>query len=69
MIKSDEFQDLEEKIVKMLMHRRALLDAHFALRINDEGEVRTLPLLIPGYVPSMTKLPLLMMRLGPQVHR
>lgn len=50
----------------MLTARRALLDTHFSLRVSEEGEVRTLPLLVPGYVPSMTKLPLFMMRLGPQ---
>ncbi|KZV99557.1 hypothetical protein EXIGLDRAFT_738920 [Exidia glandulosa HHB12029] len=60
-------EDLEDKIVKLLTARRALLDAHFSLRISEEGEVRTLPLLCPGYVPNVTKLPLFMMRLGPQV--
>ncbi|KAH7100068.1 DNA binding protein [Auriculariales sp. MPI-PUGE-AT-0066] len=58
---------LEEKIATLLTSRRVLLDEHFSLRINDNGELETLPRLLPGYVPSMMKLPLLVMRLGPQV--
>ncbi|EJD54784.1 DNA binding protein [Auricularia subglabra TFB-10046 SS5] len=60
-------QDLEDKIYKVLMKRREMLDAHFGIRISADGELQTLPMLLPGYVPNMTKLPLFAMRLGPQV--
>jgi len=60
-------QELENKIAGLLMSRRELLDAHFCMRISEEGELQTLPRLLPGYVPEMAKLPLLVMRLGPQV--
>jgi len=47
--------------------RREMLSEYFCLTITDEGFVQTLPLILRGYTPNLDKLPLLLMRLGPQV--
>ena len=47
--------------------RREMLSEYFCLTITDEGLVQTLPLILRGYTPNLDKLPLLLMRLGPQV--
>lgn len=35
-----------------------MLDEYFSFLINDEGELESIPLLLPGYNPSLNKLPL-----------
>ena len=47
--------------------RREMLSEYFCLTFTDEGLVQTLPLILRGYIPNLDKLPLLLMRLGPQV--
>ena len=37
------------------------------MSINSRGELESLPLLLRNYVPNLDKLPLFLMRLGPQV--
>lgn len=49
------------------MARRAMLLDYFLLEITDGGLVKSLPLLLKGYTPNLDKLPLFLMRLGPQV--
>jgi DNA mismatch repair protein Mlh1 C-terminus len=44
-----------------------MLDEYFALKIDEGGLVREIPLLLRDYKPNLDKLPLLLMRLGPQV--
>lgn len=47
--------------------RREMMSEYFCLTITDDGLVQTLPLILRGYTPNLDKLPLLLMRLGPQV--
>lgn len=49
------------------MHQRPMLREYFSMAITDDGMVETLPLLLKGYTPNLDKLPLFLMRLGPQV--
>ena len=49
------------------MARRDMLLDYFLLEITDGGLVKSLPLLLKGYTPNLDKLPLFLMRLGPQV--
>ena len=49
------------------MARREMLQEYFSLSISEEGLVETLPLLLRDYTPNLDKLPLFLMRLGPQV--
>lgn len=44
-----------------------MLIEYFSLTINAEGLVESIPLLLKNYTPNLDKLPLLLMRLGPQV--
>jgi DNA mismatch repair protein MLH1 len=50
------------------MDRREMLSEYFSLNISDDGLVETLPLLLRNYTPNLDKLPLFIMRLGPQVN-
>ncbi|KAI5476391.1 DNA mismatch repair protein MLH1 [Pseudohyphozyma bogoriensis] len=64
--KMSSFQ-IVEKIYKQLMQSREMLDEYFSFGISENGEVETLPLLLPGYTPNLNKLPLFLVRLGVQV--
>lgn len=44
-----------------------MLREYFSLGITIEGMVDCLPVLIPDFTPNLDKLPLFLMRLGPQV--
>ena len=44
-----------------------MLLEYFSMEISPEGQLLSIPLLIKGYTPSMTKLPRFLMRLGPCV--
>ena len=44
-----------------------MLREYFSLGITVEGMVDSLPLLIHDLTPNLDKLPLFLMRLGPQV--
>ena len=44
-----------------------MLDEYFSLKINGQGQLESLPLLMGDYTPNLDKLPLFLMRLGPQV--
>ncbi|KAG0144880.1 hypothetical protein CROQUDRAFT_716413 [Cronartium quercuum f. sp. fusiforme G11] len=55
-----------EKICRTLKSKAPMLDEYFSLKINDEGDVESLPVLISGYVPNLEKLPLFLMRLALQ---
>lgn len=44
-----------------------MLNEYFCMRITPEGTLASLPLLLRGYTPDLARLPLFLMRLGPQV--
>lgn len=54
-------------IYDRIMSRKAMLKEYFGLDISDSGLVLALPLLLKGYLPSMAKLPMFLLRLGPFV--
>ncbi|OJT01730.1 DNA mismatch repair protein Mlh1 [Trametes pubescens] len=56
-----------DRIVDMLLERRDMLQEYFSLGISADGRVETLPMLLRDYTPNLDKLPLFLMRLGPQV--
>ncbi len=56
-----------QMIVDRIMSRRPMLREYFHTEISEEGMLETLPLLLKGYTPNLDKLPLFLMRLGPQV--
>ncbi|KAH8083337.1 DNA mismatch repair protein MutL [Cristinia sonorae] len=56
-----------DRIVEILMEHRAMLSEYFSMNITEEGRLESIPLLLPDYTPNLDKLPLFLMRLGPQV--
>lgn len=44
-----------------------MLEEYFALKLDKDGLVQEIPLLLRDYQPNLDKLPLFLMRLGPQV--
>ncbi|KAI9063549.1 DNA mismatch repair protein MutL [Trametes sanguinea] len=57
-----------DRIVNILTERREMLQEYFSLGITEDGRVETLPMLLRDYTPNLDKLPLFLMRLGPQVN-
>lgn len=56
-----------DQITEILISRREMLEEYFAIEIDAEGRIQALPLLLRDYIPNLDKLPLFLMRLGPQV--
>lgn len=44
-----------------------MLDELFAMKVNRSGELESLPLLLHDYTPDLDRLPLFLLRLGPEV--
>ncbi|PCH44902.1 DNA mismatch repair protein MutL [Wolfiporia cocos MD-104 SS10] len=57
-----------DRIVDVLMARREMLSEYFSLDISADGAVESIPMLLRNYTPNLDKLPLFLMRLGPQVN-
>lgn len=62
-----EWNDIAPLVTTRLIERREMLLEYFSMEISPEGQLLSIPLLIKGYTPSMTKLPRFLMRLGPCV--
>ncbi|KAI0065271.1 DNA mismatch repair protein MutL [Artomyces pyxidatus] len=60
--------EIVDGIFDILISRRDMLFEYFSLSISAEGLVESLPLLLPKFMPNLDKLPLFLMRLGPQVN-
>lgn len=56
-----------QSIEHILISRREMLREYFSLGITTGGLVDCLPVLIHDFTPNLDKLPLFLMRLGPQV--
>ena len=55
---------VQEKLISTI----GMLAEYFSLEISDDGMLCSIPLLIKGYVPSLSKLPTFLLRLGPFVN-
>lgn len=62
-----EWAGVVPAVVEQLVSRRDMLAEYFTLEISEQGDLLSIPLLIKGYMPSMAKLPNLLLRLGPHV--
>lgn len=62
-----EWHEIPRLVTQRLVQRREMLLEYFSMEISTEGELLSIPLLVKGYTPSMTKLPRFLMRLGPCV--
>ncbi len=61
------WDDIPELVTNQLIDRRAMLVEYFNFDVSEDGLLLSLPLLMKGYTPSLTKLPRFLMRLGPCV--
>ncbi|KAI9889528.1 MAG: DNA mismatch repair protein [Vezdaea aestivalis] len=67
---SSDKVDWEHVITKcfdQLLSRREMLAEYFSIRISSNGQLETLPLLLKGYDPPLSKLPRFLLNLGPKV--
>ncbi|KKA30235.1 hypothetical protein TD95_003746 [Thielaviopsis punctulata] len=66
----DEFDAdlLVDKVASQLIERREMLLEYFSLEITPTGELVSVPLLIKGYTPPLSKLSYFLLRLGPGVN-
>jgi DNA mismatch repair protein MLH1 len=55
------------KVANQLIERRQMLLEYFSLEISPAGELLSIPLLVKGYTPPLSKLPRFLLRLGPHV--
>ncbi|KAK9494378.1 histidine kinase-like ATPase [Lipomyces doorenjongii] len=55
------------RITDQLMTMRMMLLEYFSLDITADGDIKSIPLLLKGYTPSVVKLPMLLYRLGHNV--
>lgn len=62
-----EKDEVVDRIVKKLTSNAAMLEEYFSFTLTPNGELASLPLLLRGYTPDLARLPLFLMRLGPQV--
>lgn len=58
-----------QRIAKTLLAHRAMLAEYFEIHITPDGDIESLPHLLKEYTPDLNKLPIFLMRLGPQVRR
>jgi DNA mismatch repair protein MLH1 len=63
-----DWDDIVEKVRQRLIDRRAMLAECFSLSISEDGALESIPLLMKGYIPPMSKLPDFLIRLGPFVN-
>ncbi|GAB5590145.1 DNA mismatch repair protein [Umbelopsis nana] len=59
--------EIAQSIANLLVERAEMLHEYFSIKISDNGELLSLPMLIKNYVPTMDKLPLFLLRLGTEV--
>lgn len=59
---------LAEQVKNVLMDQRELLAEYFNIKINLEGGLETLPSLIQSFMPLLSRLPLLIIRLATEVN-
>ncbi|KAK1831387.1 DNA mismatch repair protein Mlh1 [Podospora conica] len=65
----DEFDAaaVVDMVADQLIERREMLLEYFSLEISPAGELLSIPLMVKGYNPPLTKLPRFLLRLGPNV--
>lgn len=59
---------IAKEIVHLLVSRGPMLDEYFAIRINDEGELCTLPMLLDECAPALSGLPEFVVRFATDVN-
>lgn len=60
--------ELANFVVRILKEKRGMLDDYFSLKIDENGDVITIPALLEGYVPFLGNLPIFLLRLATEVN-
>ncbi|GAA6021194.1 hypothetical protein JCM11491_001602 [Sporobolomyces phaffii] len=56
--------EIVDKIHGRLVEAKAMIDEYFSIEIDDQGQLVSLPVLLPGHAPNLEKLPLFLLRIG-----
>ncbi|KAI9288731.1 histidine kinase-like ATPase [Umbelopsis sp. AD052] len=59
--------EIAQSITNLLIDRSEMLLEYFSIRVSENGELLSVPMLIKNYVPTLDKLPLFLLRLGTEV--
>ncbi|KAK4052806.1 DNA mismatch repair protein Mlh1 [Microbotryomycetes sp. JL201] len=51
-------EQIIQRVLTTLLEAREMLDEYFSLSITNEGNLESLPNVLPGYVPDLKKLPI-----------
>jgi DNA mismatch repair protein MLH1 len=62
-----DWDNILENIYKQLLSTKEMLTEYFSIIISEDGKLESIPLLIKGYTPAMSKLATFLLRLGPHV--
>ncbi|KAF3044075.1 DNA mismatch repair protein [Didymella heteroderae] len=63
-----DWDEVVDSVRELLISKAPLLSEYFSIEITAEGELCSIPILIKGYTPSLSKLPEFLLRLGPHVN-
>lgn len=58
---------LAHRVSKILIEKEAIMKEYFGLKINNEGDIETIPILLKNHRPSMCFLPIYILRLATEV--
>ncbi|KAG8422888.1 DNA mismatch repair protein [Metarhizium acridum] len=61
-------EKIVDKVANQLIERREMLHEYFSLEVSPTGELVSIPLMVKGYTPPLSKLPRFLLRLGPNVN-
>lgn len=61
-------EELAKQVEIVLMDQREMLQEYFNITINADGALETLPSIVTSYMPVMSHLPLLIIRLATEVN-
>ncbi|KAI8334638.1 MutL-like protein 1, colon cancer, nonpolyposis type 2 [Chlamydoabsidia padenii] len=56
-----------ETIVNKLVEFAPMLNDYYSMTVTEDGYMTTLPVLLRGYIPTLDKLPMFLLRLGTEV--
>jgi len=63
-----EVEAVVELVTNQLVERKDMLLEYFTMDVSEDGMLNSIPLLMKGYTPALSKLPRWLMRLGPFVN-
>lgn len=70
-LNEDEIQnkdELAQLVNNVLVDQRVLLEEYFSISITADGHLKTLPTIIPSFMPLMSHLPIFLIRLACDVN-